>query len=67
MTYGELGGVGIPPVYIEAIKRDCKNCPAVRNELCVDERTGGLRKRPHGSRMVVSSGGSDESADKSSP
>lgn len=69
MTYAELGGAGIPPVYIEAIKRDCPKCPALRNELCHDENhPGRTRNRPHGSRMVVpSSGESASSTGESSP
>lgn len=59
MTYDELGGVGIPRVYVEAIKNDCRVCPAKMGELCRDER-GRDRSRPHGSRMVVRTGWSDE-------
>lgn len=55
----ELGGMGVPPVYVEAITRDCTVCSAKMGELCIDEKTGGPRKRPHGSRMVTRIGWSD--------
>lgn len=59
MTYGDLGGVGLRPVYVEAIKRDCPRCTAKTGELCDDENHPGQpRRRPHGSRMVAPTGGS---------
>jgi len=68
-SYQSLGGIGLPPVYADAIKNDCRVCRAKAGEMCTDER-GRTRHRPHGSRMVVvtggnSTGGSDEKPERS--
>jgi hypothetical protein len=68
-SYNELGGIGLPRVYVEAIRNDCRVCRVKAGNWCLDER-GNPRKRPHGSRMVVvtdgpATGVSDESAEKS--
>src|SRR6185295_9999878 len=56
-SYQSLGGVGLPRVYADAIKNDCRVCLVKAGELCLDER-GQTRHRPHGSRMMVVTGGS---------
>jgi hypothetical protein len=60
-SYNELGGIGLPAVYINAIKNPCSVCGVTPGVLCLDDK-GNERKRPHGSRMVVRTTG--ESAPK---
>lgn len=59
--YDELGGHGrFPAVYMDAIKNHCTTafCRAMPGQPCIDP-DGRERKRPHGNRMVVRTGGSD--------